>query len=82
MSDISNQENLNFSKKQEKRKSQVRVTVTYIAAFFVFGVSTGLIIWFMCQDSEDNTEKALAVFNSTLPVAAGIVYVLVRYPIK
>lgn len=59
-------------KKQAIRKSQVRICVTYMATAFLFGVSTGLIFWFICQGEED-ADKALAVFNTTLPIAAGII---------
>jgi flagellar basal body-associated protein FliL len=59
--------------KQEITKSQVRVTVTYIATGFLFVVSTVLIIWFMIKDGENAKDDALAVFNTILPVATGIV---------
>lgn len=72
MSGQSDSETLKLKEEQAIKKSQVRIWVTYVAAVFVFGVSTGLIIWFMCW-GEDNTDKALAVFNTTLPIAAGII---------
>ena len=69
-----NREGLTSSEKeQEIKKSRVRVRVTYIAASFLFGVSTGLIIWFMLGDGDTDKDRALTVFNTILPVAAGIV---------
>ena len=55
---------------QEIRKSQVRICVTYVATTFIFVGGGLLIIWFA---SKEKNEEAMAVFNTILPIAAGIV---------
>ena len=72
MSNISGAHSLTPQEKQEISKSRVRVWVTYVATLFLFGVSTGLIIWFMSGSNPD-TDKAMTVFNTILPVATGVV---------
>ena len=72
MSDQSGTHKLTPQEKQEISKSRVRVWVTYVATLFLFGVSSGLIIWFMCGKNAD-TDKAMTVFNTILPVATGVV---------
>jgi len=55
---------------QEIKKSKVRVHVTYIATAFIFGVGGILIV---CLAVKGQKEDALAVFNTILPIAAGII---------
>ena len=56
---------------QEISKSRVRVGVTYAAAFFLFIV--GPIIIVILLFTEDDSDTALSVFNTLLPVAAAII---------
>ncbi len=56
--------------KKEIRKSRVRVIVTYIAAIFLFGGGAAFII-FLIRCGE--TDQALTLFNTLLPVAAAII---------
>lgn len=59
-----------FDEKLKLRKSRVRVAITYWAAIFLFAVPIVMIITFfkLCKYDE-----ALTLFNSILPVAAGII---------
>lgn len=54
----------------EIKKSRVRVCVTYVATAFIFGGGGILIVWFA---SKGENEDAMAVFNTILPIAAGVV---------
>ena len=56
--------------KQEIRKSQVRVLVTYAAACFLF--LGGPLLIFILLFNDCRTE-ALAVFNALLPISAAII---------
>ena len=55
---------------QEIKKSRVRVCVTHVATAFIFGGGGFLIAWFA---SKGKHEDAMVVFNTILPIAAGIV---------
>ena len=55
---------------QEIKTSKVRVNITYGATSFIFVGGAFLIIWFVATKQE---EDAMAVFNTILPIAAGIV---------
>ena len=57
--------------RQNKKKSDVRICVTYVATLFIFGTGIGLILFFTLCRKEPN--HAMSVFNAVLPIAAGIV---------
>ena len=58
----------------DERKSRVRVFVTQLAAWYVFGVSAALVgaLWI---DALDGTKLQIAkdVYMTVLPVATGII---------
>ena len=54
----------------KKRRSLVRMYVTYIAAAFVFGVGTILILYGIIEDMHD---FARDVFNVVLPIGTAII---------
>jgi len=54
----------------EIKKSKVRIAVTYYATAFIFGGGPLLIIGLLIAEKYDD---ALRVFNTILPIAAGIV---------
>lgn len=53
-----------------QRRSNVRVMVTYFACMFVFLLAPVLIVVFLYQNKQD---VALTIFNTVLPVAAGVI---------
>ena len=55
----------------EERRSQVRVWVTYIAAFFVFFGGALLIAYYALFTDEVNLAKD--IFLAILPIATGVV---------
>ncbi len=59
-----------IKEKREERKSKVRVLLTYLAAFFLFGISLVLIIWFMWVKDYD---KATAAFGTVIPTTTFII---------
>ena len=59
-----------IEEKREERKSMVRVLLTYLAAFFLFGISLVLIIWFMWIKDYD---KATAAFGTVVPTTTFII---------
>ena len=61
---------MNSKEKQEIRKSQVRVRVTYIAAAFLFGGGGIFIILLICFGK---VEEALDLFLTLLPVSAAVI---------
>ena len=60
-----------LGERQEIKKSNVRICVTYIASIFIFGIGIGLILFFTLFEEEP--DEAMRVFNTILPIAAGIV---------
>lgn len=62
--------NNNHQQIMEKRKSRVRVIVTYGAASFLFVGGTAFIIVLMSIGHKDD---AIDLFNTLLPVGAAIV---------
>lgn len=60
-----------LKERQEIKKSNVRIYVTYIATIFIFGGGIGLILFFTLFEEEP--DQAMRVFNAVLPIAAGIV---------
>ena len=59
-----------IKEKREERKSKVRVLLTYAAAFFLFGISLMLIIWFMYIKDYN---KATAAFGTVVPTTTFII---------
>ena len=59
----------------DRCKSRVRVWITYLAAGYVFLGSLYLIHFFLTKDGEvsEGMKQALTLFNTTLPIATGIV---------
>ena len=66
---------LTLEQKMHRNKSRVRVWITYLAAFYVFLGSLYLIYAFLTHDGDvsNGMEKALTLFNTTLPIATGII---------
>lgn len=62
-----------IKERQEIKKSNVRIRVTYIATIFIFGIGIGLILFFTLFKEEPDPDLAMRVFNAVLPIAAGIV---------
>ena len=60
-----------LKERQEIKKSNVRICVTYIATTFIFGGGIGLILFFTLFKKEP--DLAMRVFNAVLPIATGIV---------
>ena len=54
----------------KRRRSKVRIWVTYIAATFVFGVGAGIIVYAMIVDIPD---LAKDTFNVVLPIGTAVV---------
>lgn len=69
------QSQLTEEQKTEKRKGKVRVWITYLAALYVFFGSAYLIFIFLMHEGEvsEGMEGALTLFNTTLPIATGII---------
>ena len=57
-------------KNQERRKSNVRIAVTYIAAGFLFGGGTIFIAFLVWTGRRD---EAISLFNAILPVSAAVI---------
>ena len=66
---------LTAKEKMDKNKSKVRIRITYIATAYVFLGSAYLIYIFLMHEGtiSDGMEKALTLFNTTLPIATGII---------
>ena len=56
--------------KRENRKSLVRVIVTYAATTFLFLGGPALMVYFIIEGDSD---EALNIFRTLLPVAAAII---------
>ena len=70
MLNIFNKSDLTPQERLDQRRSNVRVTVTYFACAFVFLLAPILIGILLYQKKQN---EALTVFNTVLPVAAGVI---------
>lgn len=60
-----------LQERQDLKKSNVRIYVTYVATIFIFGIGLGLILFFTLV--KEKPDHAMRVFNAVLPIATGIV---------
>ena len=59
--------------RMDSRRSAVRLWVTYIAAAFVFGVGTLMILWFTIRGGDNGATSAKDLFVTILPVGTAVV---------